>query len=204
MLALALLAARAAPAQVPHGLGSVHFTVSCTGAAQVQFDRAVALLHHMTYPEARRAFEQVARTDPRAEALGAPSELERRFLAAAGAFFAQPESTDYWARIRRWERAMDHLAAAPPGEGARRHADRHMPTLEYLAYAYLQQGADREAGSAVERLRGTAPLEPTFKTAFHLASTRARARLARTFYAELLAIAAESERPGVAEAREQP
>lgn len=45
-------------------LGSVDFPVSCSRPAQVEFNRAVALLHHMTYPQARAAFEQVAAIDP--------------------------------------------------------------------------------------------------------------------------------------------
>ena len=36
---------------------SVHFPVSCDVAVQADFDRAVTLLHHMTYPQARAAFE---------------------------------------------------------------------------------------------------------------------------------------------------
>lgn len=46
-------------------LGSVDFPTSCLQPAQVQFNRAVALLHHMTYPQAREAFEHVASIDPR-------------------------------------------------------------------------------------------------------------------------------------------
>lgn len=47
-----------------HPLGTVHFPITCTPQAQVQFNHAVALLHHMTYPQARQAFQQVAATDP--------------------------------------------------------------------------------------------------------------------------------------------
>jgi hypothetical protein len=46
-------------------LGKVDFPVSCSAPAQAEFNRAVALLHHMTYPQAREAFEHVARIDPR-------------------------------------------------------------------------------------------------------------------------------------------
>src|SRR6478609_9338539 len=47
-----------------HAMGSVHFPVSCSSEAQAEFDHAVALLHHMTYPQARQAFERVATADP--------------------------------------------------------------------------------------------------------------------------------------------
>ena len=48
-----------------HALGVVDFPVGCSTAVQAEFNRAVALLHHMTYPQARTAFEQVATTDPK-------------------------------------------------------------------------------------------------------------------------------------------
>jgi tetratricopeptide (TPR) repeat protein len=311
-----------------HPLGTVDFPVSCSKEAQVEFNRAVALLHHMTYPQARETFERVATTDPRcamahwgvamtlfqplwptrprpealqrgwdavqkAKALQPPTERERLFVAAAEAFFLEPASSDYWLRVRRWEQAMEkvytalpddpeaaafyalaHLATSPANATSRAHADRaaeillglykrnpdhpgamhylvhandvpgreresleitrkyeaaaprnphalHMPThiytrlgdwngvvrgnllaaeaalehpagergefvwdefphaIEYLIYAYLQKGADGEAATQLKRLRATARLEPTFKTAFHLASTQARYALER-------------------------
>ena len=320
-----------------HALGIVDFPVTCSEHAQVEFDRAVALLHHMTYPQAGEAFEQIAVTDPRcamaqwgiamtlfqplwptrpgvearhrgweavqkAKALGLPTERERLFVAAAEAFFLEPLEADYWLRIRRWEQASEklyaafpddpeatafyalaHLATAPSNAISQANSDRaaemllsvyarnpdhpgamhylvhandvpgrereslditrkydavaphnphalHMPThiytrlgdwnsvigrnlraaeaaleypagdhgefvwdefphaIEYLVYAYLQRGADDEAATQVKRLHGAARLEPTFKTAFHLASTPARYALERRAWneAELL------------------
>ncbi len=309
-------------------LGTVNFPVSCSAQAQVQFNRAVALLHHMTYPQARETFRLVASTDPRcamahwgiamtlfqpvwptrpgpealqrgweevqrAQALRPPTERERLFVAAAAAFFLEPASPDYWLRIRRWEQAMDTLyssfpddaeaatfyalallATAPADSVSRAHADRaagillrvyernpdhpgamhylvhandvpgrehesleiirkyetiaphnahalHMPThiytrlgdwegvirgnqraaaaaldvpagdhgefvwdefphaMEYLVYAYLQKAEDDSADAAVTRLRATPRMEPSFKTAFHLASTQSRYALER-------------------------
>jgi tetratricopeptide (TPR) repeat protein len=311
-----------------HALGKVDFPVSCSGQARVEFNHAIALLHHMTYPQARQAFEQVAAIDPtcamahwgiattlfqplwptrpgpdalargwdevqQAKTLAPPTERERLFIAAAEAFFLEPASTDYWVRIRRWEQAMEqayaalpqdaeaaafyalaHLATTPANAVSRTHADRaaeilirvykqnrdhpgamhylvhandvpgrerelleitrqyesvaprnphalHMPThiytrlgdweavirgnlraaeaalehpagekgqfvwdefphaIEYLVYAHLQQGADDRAAAELARLRATKPLEPTFKTAFHLASAHARDVLER-------------------------
>jgi tetratricopeptide (TPR) repeat protein len=43
--------------------GAVHFAVSCSPAAQQQFDHAVALLHSFWYEEAAKAFGEVAATD---------------------------------------------------------------------------------------------------------------------------------------------
>jgi len=33
-----------------HPLGAVNFPVSCSEEVKVEFNRAIALLHHMTYP----------------------------------------------------------------------------------------------------------------------------------------------------------
>src|SRR5688572_17002378 len=46
-----------------HSLGTVDFPITCSTAAQGEFNRAIALLHHMTYPQARQAFERVATID---------------------------------------------------------------------------------------------------------------------------------------------
>ncbi|HSJ63494.1 MAG TPA: hypothetical protein VK922_06240 [Gemmatimonadaceae bacterium] len=338
---LSAAAAGAAAGQARgHGqesLGRVEFPVSCSAPAQAEFERAVALLHHMTYPQARSAFERAAELDPRcamahwgiamtmfqplwptrpnadqrrggwkaaerARALAPPTERERQYIAAVSAFFEEPESEDYWARIRRWSAsvarvheanpddpeaaallALAILAVAPADTSQGRHAERaaelllqihgrnpdhpgamhylvhandapgrerrsmavtrkyetvaprnphalHMPThiytrlgewsavvrgniaaaeaalehragdrgqytwdefphaLEYLAYAYLQQGADDSASAQLARMRSTERLEPTFKTAFHLASTAARYALERRAWQEAMAL----------------
>lgn len=333
--------ARAGPGKagqhVEHAHGSEAFAVSCSPPAQAQFNRAVALLHHMTYPQARDAFRQVARTDPgcamahwgiamtlfqplwptrpkpaelqlgwdevrNANALRPATKREQLFVATTAAFFREPSSPDYWARIRRWEAASGELYAAFPDDAdagafyalallatapaatvSRDHADRaaaillrihrhhpdhpgamhylvhandtpgrehdspevihqyetvapdnahalHMPThiytrvgdwngvirgnlraaeaalgspagdhgelvsdefphaIEYLVYAYLQIGADHEADAQTSRLHATTRLEPTFKTAFHLASTQARYALERRDWSAAAAI----------------
>jgi hypothetical protein len=56
-----------APARAESGrehMGQVHFPISCSAAAQQQFDRAVAMLHSFWYPEAAKAFAAVNETDP--------------------------------------------------------------------------------------------------------------------------------------------
>ena len=45
-------------------LGKVDFPVTCSPEARIEFNHAVALLHHMTYPQAREAFQNVAAIDP--------------------------------------------------------------------------------------------------------------------------------------------
>ncbi len=320
-----------------HALGVVNFPVSCSPQAQTAFNHAVALLHHMTYPQAREAFQHVAMIDDRcamahwgeamtlfqplwptrpgpaalehgwaevqkAKGLQPPTQREQLFIAAAEAFFLDPAAKDYWLRIRRWEAAMEkvydafpnddeaavfyalaHLATTPSDKITRANADRaaeillrvykrnpnhpgamhylvhandvpgrerelleitrkyesvapnnphaiHMPThiytrlgdwngvirgnlraanvaleypagdkgqfvwdefchaIEYLVYAYLQKGDDRAAAIQIKRLRSTARLEPSFKTAFHLMSIQARYALERRAWNEAAAI----------------
>jgi len=314
-------------------LGTVLFETSCAPEQATAFDHAVALLHHMTYAQARAEFERVAAVDPTcamahwgvamtlfqplwpnrpqpgalrrgwqevetARELQAPTRRERLFIESAAAFFAGPTSTDYWQRIRRWEEAMQKvhdafpedfeaaafyalslLASAPADTADSTHSERaadllltvyerspnhpgamhylihaddvtgrehkhlevvrryetiapdnphalHMPThiytrmgdwegvvrgnlraeeaalafpagehgelvsdefphaIEYLVYAYLQQGADREALEQIQRLQETSNLESTFKTAFHAASIPARYTLERHAWAQ--------------------
>lgn len=73
ILAIVLLLTGAAAADGDHHhagsldqekLGNVHFPVSCTPAAQVQFNQAVAMLHSFWYDEAEKTFRQVTTTDP--------------------------------------------------------------------------------------------------------------------------------------------
>ncbi len=45
-------------------LGEVDFQVSCVEAVQDDFDRAVALLHHMMYAEARATFQEITEAAP--------------------------------------------------------------------------------------------------------------------------------------------
>jgi tetratricopeptide (TPR) repeat protein len=340
---LGLAATAGAGAHVQHHagqpLGTVHFPVSCSASAQAEFDRALALLHHMTYPQARAAFEKVSAADPdcamahwgiamtlfqplwptrpgpadrqrgweavqQAKTVGQATARERLFIDSAGAFFLEPGSEDYWQRVRRWEQASERAHAALPEDAeaaafhalallavqpaagiTRANADQaaaillrvyqqnpdhpgamhylvhandvpgrerellditrkyeemaprnphalHMPThiytrlgdwegvirgnlkaadaaldhpagdrgqyvwdefphaIEYLVYAYLQKGAYGDAAAQLDRLRNTRNLEPSFKTAFHLASTPARYALERRDWDSAYALAA--------------
>ena len=58
-----LISASAVSAQ--EKLGQVHFPVSCSAAAQQDFDRAVALLHSFWFDASAKAFAAVTQTDPR-------------------------------------------------------------------------------------------------------------------------------------------
>jgi hypothetical protein len=69
-LALTLLAQIATGQEHEHAsasaeqLGTVSFDISCSAAAQTQFNRAVALLHSFEFAPAIEAFGAVGRTDP--------------------------------------------------------------------------------------------------------------------------------------------
>ena len=334
---LAGVALHVGPAEAQDRGAPLRHPISCSPAADAEFQRGLALLHHMTYPAARMSFAKAGRIDTRcamahwgiamtlfqplwptrptpddlrrgwaaveaARAIGTKARREEMLIEAAAAFFQDPDSGDYWTRIVRWEKAMQdafaavpgddeiavfhalaHLAAAPtdtiprprsaeaaevllavlerqprhpgaqhylvhandaPGregespeivsryaaEAPRNPHALHMPThiqtrqgrwaevvsgnlraadaaleqpagehgefvwdefphaIEYLVYAALQQGADSVAGSQLARLMRTSRLQPTFKTAFHIASTRARYALERGAWREAMAL----------------
>jgi tetratricopeptide (TPR) repeat protein len=318
-------------------VGSVNFPVSCDADVQDDFSHAVALLHHMTYPQAREEFQAIAKQDPhcamaqwgiamtlfqplwptrpsaadlangfevtqKALQLAPTDARERGFIEAVAAFFHEPAGTDYWKRIDAWKAraealqaalpqdpevnafyALALLASARPGPSVQEHSAAavklllpiyqdnpnhpgamhyiihandvpgrehenvevlqryeqlapdnphalHMPThiytrlgnwdgvvrgnlraanaalkypagehgelvwdefahaIEYLVYAYLQQGADERAAEQIARLFATSNIEPSAKTAFHLASTRARYTLERSAFSEAAAL----------------
>jgi hypothetical protein len=62
LFAVSLALAQEKPAAAEK-LGTVHFPISCTDAAQQQFDRALAMLHSFVYPQDLNAFTEVTKTD---------------------------------------------------------------------------------------------------------------------------------------------
>jgi hypothetical protein len=81
------LAAGAAHAQGPAGLGKVNFPNSCSPAVQEKLQSAVAMLHSFFYSATKRTFEEVAQQDPGCAiaAWGFASILMSNPLAGAGA-----------------------------------------------------------------------------------------------------------------------
>lgn len=99
--------------------------------------------------------------------------------------------THIYTRLGDWDRVIGgNLLAAkaalefPAGDQGQFVWDEFPHAIEYLVYAYLQKGADDRAREQVNRLQETKPLEPTFKTAFHLASTQTRYALERRAWNE--------------------
>jgi hypothetical protein len=83
------------------------------------------------------------------------------------------------------EAALEH----PAGDRGQFVWDEFPHAIEYLVYAHLQTGADDQAAAQLTRLHATARLQPTFKTAFHLASTNARYALERRAWSEAMSLA---------------
>jgi tetratricopeptide (TPR) repeat protein len=103
--------------------------------------------------------------------------------------------THIYTRLGDWDgviRGNLRAAAAalryPVGDRGELVWDEFAHAIEYLVYAYLQQGADAQAAAQIERLLATPNIEPSAKTAFHLASTRARYALERHAWREAAAL----------------
>jgi tetratricopeptide (TPR) repeat protein len=86
---------------------------------------------------------------------------------------------DWPAVVRGNLRSAEAALEEPAGENSQYVRDEFAHAIEYLVYAYLQQGADVEAEAQVRRLHDESRVEPTFKAAFHRASTAARYALER-------------------------
>jgi hypothetical protein len=101
----------------PEKLGKVHFPVSCTPAAQQQFDRAVAMLHSFWVSPAASAFAEVAKSDPDCAMAYWGMAMNRRANPLAGA----PDAAalkDGWEAVEKaksvgpkTERERDYVAA---------------------------------------------------------------------------------------------
>jgi tetratricopeptide (TPR) repeat protein len=103
--------------------------------------------------------------------------------------------THIYTRLGNWRevirgniKAADAALEFPAGDRRQFIWDEFPHAIEYLIYAYLQTGADDSAATQLRRLQGTARLEPTFKTAFHLSSTKARYALERKAWTEAASI----------------
>ncbi len=119
--------------------------------------------------EITRKYEAIAPRNP--HALHMPTHIYTRL-------------GDWDAVVRGNQRAAEAALEHPAGERGEFVWDEFAHAIEYLVYAYLQQGADEKAAGEIRRLRETPRLEPTFKTAFHIASTQARYTLERRAWKE--------------------
>lgn len=111
-------------------------------------------------PEAlQRGWEEMRK----ARELGVETEREAGLVAAAEAFFRDPESAEWWTRIQRWSEAMNQAYVAHPDD---------IETAAFYALAQLAAGQvapDRMAyhERAGEVLLGIYEREPTHPGAVH-------------------------------------
>ena len=135
-------------------LGRVSFAVSCTPAAQKQFNRAVAWLHSFEYEEAEKAFTEVATTDPRCGmaywgvamsnyhplwAAPTAAELQRGWAAVEKAKLAGARTQrerDYIAAMETFYKDMDKVD----------HRTRTNAYHEAMKRLYESNRTDHEAG----------------------------------------------------------
>lgn len=90
--------------------------------------------------------------------------------------------TGDWTKVIEWNRrSADAALEHRPGEAASHH---HAHAADYLAYAHLQRGEDAAARAVLEEMRETAPYQPTFVAAFHLAALPARVAVERRAWEE--------------------
>jgi tetratricopeptide (TPR) repeat protein len=92
---------------------------------------------------------------------------------------AQHMTSHIFTRVGAWEESVDHnvraaeIAAEEPVDGAVSH--HHFHAIDYLAYAYLQRGSDREAAEIVTHLEGiAAPVVVHTATAYAFAAVPTR------------------------------
>jgi hypothetical protein len=197
LVALGLLLALplAAAAHDGETLGSVHFPVSCSPAAQGAFERAVALLHSFWYEEAQKAFTALTTAEP-ACAMGywgmamsvyyplwappSPAMLQKGSAALdkTHGLAATPREKDYIAAIAAFYRDADKLD----------HRTRALAYEKAMAQVYARYSDDREA-AVFYALALTATAAPTDKT---YANQKKAGAILEKVYAE------QPNHPGVA------
>lgn len=135
-------------------LGKVHFSTSCSPAAQTQFDRAVALLHSFWFRESVKAFAASTQTDPGCAMgyWGIAMSLLGNPLAAPPTPKALKEG---WAAIEKanaagakTQRERDFIAAIEVLYKDAEKVDHRTRTLAYeqaMERVYLRYPEDREA-----------------------------------------------------------
>lgn len=175
-------------------LGEIAFPISCSAQAQAQFERALALLHHMMYGQAEQEFAAIIEDEPacamphwgvamtlfhplwpgqpseqdlakgtaaieQAQALDAPSDRERAYIAAAAAFYQDWQQLDHDSRLAVWETAQKQVYEANPDDidAAALYALSHLATAPKADKTFAHQKA---AGELLEQLHARAPRHP--------------------------------------------
>lgn len=147
-------------------LGKVSFPISCSRTAQLQFNRAVALLHSFQYPEAGEAFSKIGASEPDCAMASwgvamslyhplwvppSPADLEKGRAAAESANLARAKTQrerDYIAAIDVFYKDSDKLD----------HWTRARAFATSMERVYLRYPGDREVAIFYAlALNGTEP-----------------------------------------------
>lgn len=196
-LAMASASATGSKEAAGTGIGDVDFQAACAAEVGEDFDRAVAMLHHMMYAQAREAFERIAAKDSdcamahwgiaqtlyqplwptrpgaeelergretlqRARDIGVETDREEALLAAAEAFFEDPDA-DWWTRIDRWADALGSAHENHPD-------DREIGVFYALSRIAVGQTADDRAAHNTEGAQAALAVHeesPTHPGAIH-------------------------------------
>jgi tetratricopeptide (TPR) repeat protein len=179
-------------------LGRVHLPVSCNAAGQIEFDRAVAMLHSFWYEKANDAFAEIARKDPSCAMAywGLAMSLYHPLWEKPGAEALK----NGWAAVEKakaigakTERERDYITAIEVFYKDYANIDHVTRTLAYekaTEQLHSRFPEDREAGVFYSlALIGSALVLPTDKT-------YAREKQAAGILNKVLSV--EPEHPGVA------
>jgi hypothetical protein len=135
-------------------LGKVHFPVTCSPAAQQQFDRAVSMLHSFWYPQGLKAFEEVTKTDPNCAMAYWGMAMSRRANPLVGApdRAALQDGMDMIAKAKaaraKTQRERDYIAAIETYYEDWEKRDYHARVLAYenaMQQMYTHYPEDSEA-----------------------------------------------------------
>jgi tetratricopeptide (TPR) repeat protein len=138
----------------PEQLGQVHFSVSCTAAAQQEFDRAMALLHSFEFRKAEKAFKRVTEIEPGC-AMGHWGIAMRWFSNPLGGPPSRKALQDGWAAVEQAKaigahtaRERDYIATLETfykDADTRDHRTRALAYEQAMQQLSLQYPEDREA-----------------------------------------------------------
>ena len=119
----------ATPAVRSQPLGTVHFPTSCDDAANSHMQRGLALLHHMTYEEARQSFATAAEAD---------SECGMAYWGVAMTYIHP-----LWPDVIPEERLLQGWELVAKARATGEKTDRELAYIEAIE-AYYEDGLERD------------------------------------------------------------
>jgi tetratricopeptide (TPR) repeat protein len=202
-LALAFPAISAAQEEHHHHetgekIGKVRFVVSCSGASQQKFNRAVAWLHSFEYGEAERVFNEIASSDPQCAMAhwGAAMSMYHQLWAPPSqaeldkGVQSVQKAREIGAKTRRERDYIDAIAAFFEDWRRVDHATRAARYEQAMGRIYARYPSDREA-----RVFYALALNATALAAVPMDKTYSRQKKAATILNQVLR--QEPGHPGV-------